>query len=348
MDLPSTRKTPTIQDVARRARVSTATVSRALSSPERVSEKTRERVSEAVHWTGYTMNQAARSLRLKAARTIVIAFPDIGNPYYSTVLDAVVHETSSRGYGALVANRLGEDPNPTRWLRDYFLSSRADGMVLFDGSLDTDELYGLRSEAGKHPLVISVDELSDARLHSVATDNRAAAARATRHLIDLGHRRIAHIHSVSKNPALKSERLLGFHEAMREAGLDVPPGYVIDGNFSMESGEAAGYAILALAERPTAVFSANDEMAIGMLTVLRRAGIECPRDISVVGFDDISIASRYVPALTTMRQPRDEMGRLATKTLLDILESEDQQIEPVHIVLRSELIARESTRPLYR
>ena len=292
------------------------------------------------------MNQAARSLRLKAARTIVIAFPDIGNPYYSTVLDAVVHETSSRGYGALVANRLGEDPNPTRWLRDYFLSSRADGMVLFDGSLDTNELYGLRSQSGRLPLVVSVDELSDDRLHSVVTDNRAAAARATRYLIDLGHRRIAHIHSVSRHKALTSERLRGFFDAMREASLDVPPGYVINGDFTVESGEAAGHAILALTERPTAVFAANDEMAIGMLTVLRRAGIECPRDISVVGFDDISVASRYVPSLTTMRQPRDEIGRLATKTLLDILESEDQQIEPVRIVLRSELVVRESAAAL--
>jgi LacI family repressor for deo operon, udp, cdd, tsx, nupC, and nupG len=348
LDLPASKKTPTIQDVARRARVSTATVSRALSTPERVSEKTRERVSEAVRWTGYTMNQAARSLRLKAARTIVIAFPDIGNPYYSTVLDAVVHETSSRGYGALVANRLGEDPNPTRWLRDYFLSSRADGMVLFDGSLDTNELYGLRSEGGKLPLVVSFDELGDRRLHSVMTDNRAAAARATRYLIGLGHRRIAHLHSLSKNAALTSERLRGYLDAMREAGLEVREDDVFDGNFTMESGEASGRKILALKERPTAVFAANDETAIGMLTVLRHAGIECPRDISVVGFDDISIASRYVPALTTMRQPRDEMGRLATKTLLDILESEEQQIEPVHIVLRSELVIRESAARLPR
>lgn len=318
-------------------------MSRALSAPERVSEKTRERVSEAVHWTGYTMNQAARSLRLKAARTIVIAFPDIGNPYYSTVLDAVVHETSSRGYGALVANRLGEDPNPTRWLRDYFLSSRADGMVLFDGSLDTNELYGLRSEGGKLPLVVSFDELPDARLHSVMTDNRNAATRATRHLIELGHRRIAHVQSRSKKPGVPSERLLGFYEAMAGAGLSVTDGFVFPGTFTIESGEAAGRAILALKERPTAVFAGNDEMAIGMLSVLRAGGVECPRDISVVGFDDISIASRYVPPLTTMRQPREEMGRLATKTLLDILESEEQEIEPLHIVLRSELVVREST-----
>ncbi len=119
------RKTPTIQDVgAVRQRLDCDRQPGSLE-PERVSEATRERVSEAVSSTGYTINQAARSLRLRAARTIVIAFPNIGNPFYSTVLDAAVHEASSRGYGALVANRLGDDP--TRWLSDYFHSNRADG-----------------------------------------------------------------------------------------------------------------------------------------------------------------------------------------------------------------------------
>jgi LacI family transcriptional regulator, repressor for deo operon, udp, cdd, tsx, nupC, and nupG len=320
--------------------VSTATVSRALSNPERVSEATRERVSAAVHTTGYTINQAARSLRLRAARTIVIAFPNIGNPFYSTVLDAVVRECSSRGYGALVANRLGD--NPTQWLKDYFLSNRADGMVLFDASLDAKQLYDLRTPHGKFPLVVACDELPDLRLHSVMTDNRAAAARATRYLIDLGHRRIGHIHSPSRNPALASDRLLGFRDAMTEARLEMPPEWILDGDFSMASGEAAGRAFLALKRRPTAVFSANDEMAIGFLAVLRSAGIQCPADISLVGFDDITVARCIAPPLTTMRQPREEIGRLATKVLLDVLESQSQPRTPIHLVLNSELIVRDS------
>lgn len=337
------KKPPTIQDVAREADVSTATVSRALSSPERVSEATRERVSAAVRSTGYTINQAAQSLRLRTARTIVIAFPNIGNPFYSNVLDAAVHEASSRGYGALVANRLGDDP--TRWLRDYFRSNRADGMVLFDGSLDTGQLQGLRTPSGKFPLVVACDELQDSRLHSVMIDNRVAARDATRHLIDLGHRKIAHIHSPSKNPSMSSDRLLGFLEAMLEAQIAVPPEWILDGDFSLASGERAGAAFLNLSDRPTAVFSANDEMAIGFLTALRGAGVECPRDVSLVGFDDISVARCYVPALSTMRQPREEIGRLATKTLLDILESDTQRRSPLHIVLKADLMVRESTAP---
>ncbi|MDR3472753.1 MAG: LacI family DNA-binding transcriptional regulator [Devosia sp.] len=346
MAVTSTKKKPTIQDVAKHAKVSTATVSRALSNPERVSEATRERVSKAVHSTGYTINQAARSLRLRAARTIVIAFPNIGNPFYSTVLDAVVRETSSRGYGALVANRLGD--NPTRWLRDYFLSSRADGMVLFDASLDAQQLQDLRSPQGKFPLVVACDELPDARLHSVMTDNRAAAARATRYLIDLGHRRIGHIHSPSRNPTLLSDRLLGFRDAMAGAQLEVLPEWILPGDFTMASGEAAGRAFLALQKQPTAIFSANDEMAIGFLSVLRSAGIQCPKDISLVGFDDITVARCIDPPLTTMRQPREEVGRLATKLLLDVLESQTQPRTPVHLVLKSELVVRESAAPCDR
>ena len=334
------KKTPTIQDVARFANVSTATVSRALSSPERVSEATRERVAGAVHATGYTINQAARSLRLRAARTILIAFPNIGNPFYSNVLDAAVHEAASRGYGALVANRLGDDP--TRWLREYFLSNRADGMVLFDGSLDAGQLHEMRSQQGKFPLVVACDELPDKRLHSVMTDNGPAAERATRHLIDLGHRRIGHIHSPSKNHTV-SERLVGFHKAMAEAQIAVRPEWVIDGDFSMESGINAGKAFLALKDRPTAMFAANDEMAIGFLATLREAGMLCPRDISVVGFDDITVARCFFPTLTTMRQPREEIGRLATKCLLDILESDTQRRSPIRVVLKSELIVRDST-----
>jgi LacI family repressor for deo operon, udp, cdd, tsx, nupC, and nupG len=342
--MTTTRKTPTIQDVARFANVSTATVSRALSSPERVSEAARERISAAVSSTGYTVNQAARSLRLKAARTIVIAFPNIGNPFYSTVLDGVVHEASSRGFGALVANRLGDDP--TRWLSDYFHSNRADGMVLFDGTLDTSQFYGLRSPQGKLPLVVASDELADPRLHSVMTDNRAAATRATTYLLELGHRRIGHIHSPSRVPGLTSDRLLGFRDALAAAGLEARPEWIIDGDFSMQSGERAGEAFLRLSERPTAVFSANDEMAIGFLAVLRSGGVECPRDVSLVGFDDIAVARCFAPALTTMRQPRGEIGRLATKALLDILESDLQPRSPLRIVLNSELVVRQSTRPL--
>jgi len=334
------KKTPTIQDVARHAKVSAATVSRVLSTPHRVSEATRERVTNAVAETGYTMNQAARTLRLQRAKTILTAMPGIGNPYYSTILDAVVTTAASRGYGVLVTSRLGDDP--ARWLSDYFLSNRADGLLLFDGFLDTRKLHAIVGEGGTLPLVAAYDELPDPQINSVITDNLQAAERAVQHLYDYGHRKIGHISGPSRN-TFPNERLVGYRKAMFEHRLGVRDDWVFAGDYTMPAGRAAAGYFASLPEMPTAIFAANDDMAIGLIASLRLHGIECPRDISVVGFDDIGVAEHYAPALTTMRQPREQIGRIATETLVNILEGGDASPSPVRVVLQSELIVREST-----
>ncbi len=337
------RKIPTIQDVARHAKVSAATVSRVLSSPERVLESTRARVHTAVRETGYTMNQAARTLRLQRAKTILTAMPGIGNPFYSTILDAVVTTATSRGYGVLVTGRLGDDP--TRWLSDYYLSNRADGLLLFDGFLDTRKLHGITGKNATMPLVAAYDELPDPQIHSVITDNLQAAERAVAHLADYGHRRLGHIGGPSRN-TFPSERLVGYRKAAFERQLDAREEWIFAGDYSAPSGHAAARYFAGLPERPTAIFSANDEMAIGLIAEFRKYGIDCPRDISVIGFDDIIISQDYAPALTTMRQPREEIGRVATETLINMLEGNVVSPEPVRILLKSELIVRESTAPL--
>ena len=338
-----TKKAPTIQDVARHANVSAATVSRVLSNPERVSEATRERVNQAVRDTGYTINQAARSLRMRAARTILIALPDIGNPFYSTILDAVVDEAATRGYGVLVANRFAGDGS--RLLGDYFLSSRADGLLLFDGGVDTSLLQVLATPDGHVPLVVSFDEMPGADVAAVLVDNLEAGERATDYLIRLGHTKIGHIIGPSRNSD-PNQRCIGFHNAMRRARLEVNPDWVVQGGYSMQSGIEAAEKMLQADSLPTAVFAGNDEMAIGFLSTLHDRGIECPRDISVIGFDDIAIAINYRPRLTTMRQPREQIGRLATESLIDILEGAAAPGAPRRITLRCDLVERESTRAL--
>lgn len=335
-----TRKTPTIQDVARHAKVSAATVSRVLSTPEKVSEAARQRVFDAVRETGYTMNQAARSLRLRAAKTILIAVPDIGNPFYSTILQSVITTASARGYSVLVAARLGEDPQ--RWLSDYLLSNRADGLLVFDGSLNTRALHEIVPDGAVLPLVAAYDETPDPQINSVITDNRAAAIRAVNHLFEYGHRRIGHVAGHSRN-ASPNERLVGFREAVQTAGLDVPEEWIIPGDYSMPAGVAAADRIAAMTVRPSAVFCANDEMAIGLISRLREHGIECPRDISVIGFDDIAVSRHYAPPLTTMRQPREEIGRMATDMVIDIIEGAPKPPGPRHVVLTSPLVVRTST-----
>ena len=335
------RKTPTIQDVARFANVSTATVSRALSNPDRVSESTRARVSEAIRVTGYTLNQAARSLRQRAARTILVALPDIRNPFFSSILDAVEREATNRGYGVLVAS-LFLAHAPAQRLQEYMLSNRADGLLLLDGSLELAALQALVTAPYSVPLVVACEEIVNSGFHTVLTDNVQAAERATRHLVDLGHRRIGHLLGPEHNVVAR-ERLAGFAAALKKADLPFRQDWLFRGNFEMESGFGAAAHFISLDERPTAIFAANDESAIGFLSGLRQHGIECPRDISVVGFDDLGVAAHYTPPLTTMRQPREMLGRMAAEMLIDILEDAEHRRGQLRIVLNSDLIVREST-----
>ncbi len=337
------KKAPTIQDVARFAQVSTATVSRALSDPGRVSEITRDRINEAVRVTGYTPNQSARSLRQRTARTILVALPDIGNPFFSTILDAVEREAAARGYGVLVANRFSDGDSGLR-MRDYFISNRVDGLLLFDGSTDLAQLMMLTGEPLPFPLIVACEEIPSAPFHTVKTDNRYAAACATRHLIGLGHRAIGHIRGPAGN-VLTAEREAGFAAAMAAAGLQVRPEWMFSGSFNMDAGHRAGQCFMQLEKRPTAIFAANDESAIGFLSALQQHGLECPRDISLVGFDDLAVASHVCPPLTTMRQPREALGRVAAEALIDLIEGRGHSRVPLHMVLSSELITRGSTAP---
>ncbi len=311
-----------------------------------VSAATRERVSEAVRKTGYTLNQAARSLRQRSSRTILVGLPDIRNPFFSTILDAIEREATGRGYGVLVANLyLGLEP--VRRLQEYLLSNRADGLLLLDGSLDPDQLRIMTSLPYSVPLVLACEDIPDSGFHAVVTDNAEAAEHATRHLIELGHTRIGHISGPDSNN-ISHDRVAGFERALTNAGLPVVPEWVFPGNFTIESGYAAAVRYFSLEQRPTAVFAANDESAIGFLSGLRKQGIECPEDVSVVGFDDLSMAGHYTPPLTTVHQPRSALGRMAAAALIDMLEASAPEPPALRIVLDSELVVRGSTaRPAH-
>ena len=342
--MTNSQKTPTIQDVARFAKVSTATVSRALSRPESVREPTRERISEAVRATGYTLNQTARSLRQRTSRTILVALPDIGNTFFSTILDAIEREACARGYGVLVVNRFSGVGSGRR-LHEYFLSNRADGLLLLDGSVELAQLLELTGAPGHVPLVMACETIAGAPFHTVSTDNLYAAELATRHLIGLGHTSIAHLRGPQDN-VLTLERETGFRRAMAASGLAVREDWIFQGGFDMEQGLAVAEHFMALDERPSAVFAANDESAIGFLSGLRRHGLECPRDISVVGFDDLAVAAHVWPPLTTMRQPCAALGRLAAVALIDLVEGKPGNRVPQHTVLSSGLVVRGSTAAL--
>ncbi len=246
--------------------------------------------------TGYTINQAARTLRMQRAKTILMALPGIGNPFYSTVLEAAMQVATARGYGLLVTGRLGDDP--ARWLRDYYVSNRADGLLLFDGTLVTQTLHDIAGDERQMPLVASYDDVPDPRLNSVVTDNLDAAARAVAHLADFGHRKIGHVNV--RNESDLSQPHQRFSAASSgnaaAAGCSVREEWMVPGRLQHERRKAGGGTVPChegAGRQP--IFTANDEMAIGLIAGLREQGVECPRDISVIGFDDITVSPQLRP-----------------------------------------------------
>ncbi len=334
---------PTIQDVARTANVSTATVSRALSFPEKVSESTRLRVLRAVEQTGYAVNQIARNLRRQTTGAIVVLVPNLGNQFFSMILAGIESAASRAGYTVLIS-----DTRPMlggQMLLDYVRNNRADGLISLDGALPPHILATAAEGSGarrKPALVFACEWRNGPGLPSVRFDNAGGAELAVDHLASLGHSRIGHVTGPLEN-VLTEARFQGFARAMARHGFEVRSDWLIGGDFMLQSGVLAARQWLRLIERPTAMFLANDEMACGFISELHRNGVEVPRDLSVVGFDDIDIAERYIPSLTTIHQPRHEIGEAAFAAFLETVNGETG---PSVRVLPATLIARESTRAI--
>jgi LacI family repressor for deo operon, udp, cdd, tsx, nupC, and nupG len=329
---------PTIQDVARTAKVSTATVSRALSFPEKVSESTRLRVLQAVEDTGYAVNQIARNLRRRTTGAIVVLVPNLGNQFFSMILAGIESAASRAGYTVLIS-----DTRPSaggEMLLDYVRNNRADGLISLDGALPPQVLSPQGGGRHRPVLVFACEWREGLDAPSVRLDNAGGAGLAVDHLAGLGHARIGHVTGPPGN-VLTETRRRGFAHAMARHGLALRSEWVLDGDFTLNSGVLAARAWLALAERPSAMFLANDEMAFGFISELHRNGVETPRDVSVVGFDDIDMAGRYIPALTTVRQPRHEIGEAAFAAFLEAMAGNASA--PVRI-LPATRIVRESTR----
>lgn len=325
---------PKISDVARLAGVSTATVSRALSTPERVSEDTRAAVQQAVEATGYRLNLAARNLRHRRTGGIVALVPNLANPFFSQILSGIASVLGPAGYNLLIADTRTAD---AQTLLDYAEPSRADGLIILDGTLPAAALQG------RVPVVEACEWVPGLPAPRVKIDNRAAAGLAVDHLADLGHCRIGHVAGPRGN-VLTEARLSGTVEALAARGLPFPEDYLYPGDFSLDSGRTAARIWLdqPAATRPTAVFFASDAMACGFIGEVQRHGLRVPGDLSVVGFDDIELVAHISPPLTTIRQPRTEIGRAAAERMLACLKGETREADTV---LPVELILRASTGP---
>lgn len=323
------QRSATLKEIARIAGVSTATVSRTLSHPALVAAPTRAAVLEAVAAMGYRVNHVARSLRRRRTGSVIALVPNLSNPFFSQILSGIAAVLSEADTGLLVADtRAGPDPDAR--ISAYLAGGMADGLILLDGALATATL----DVPGRPPVVCACEWL--AGLPSVRVDNAAGARLAVRHLLAAGHRAIGHATGPRGN-VLTETRLAGWRATLVDADLPAPDRFVFEGDFSLGSGARIAAAWRAMPDRPTAMFHASDEMAVGFVGALQHAGVAVPREVSVVGFDDIEVAQHVTPGLTTVRQPRMLIGERAARRLLALVEDADDvgtEVIPVALVPR--------------
>ena len=322
----------TIHDVARRAGVSVATVSRVLNGKELVREETSKQVRAAAKALRYVPNVAARSLSIRRSQTIGIVLPDVHGEFFSEAIRGIDLAARAEGYHILVS---GSHSDPAQMLDVVdTMRGRVDGLVVMAPDVTLAPLEALP----KMPVVLL--NSSSANADAITIDNYGGARAMMRHLHGLGHTRIAFVCGPQHNADAR-ERLRGYRHAMRGIAAKSLRALECSGDFTEESGFAAGNKIVAQASRPTAVFSSNDSMAVGVLASLASAGIKVPDEMSVVGFDDIPIARYVAPPLTTMRVDIAELGRRAFALLLGAI-SDPLAHESRHERVGTSLIVRSS------
>jgi LacI family transcriptional regulator len=301
----------TIADVARRAAVSTATVSRVLAGLGRATPETQARVLEAARELDYRPSAIARSLKRQSTQTFGLIVTDIENPYFPELVRVVEDAARAEGYSILLCNA-ADDPDREMFYLDLLVERRVDGLVIAASSLG--ERHGEWLAAAPLPVVLINTAAPGLGLPSIASDNRDGGRQSADHLLALGHVRFGYLMPPPRN-ADAPERLAGVRDALAAAGLGGDAVVVATGAPLVGGGEAAMLELLDRAPRTTAVVAYNDLMAIGAMRALRRRGRRVPDDVSVVGFDDVALSAYVDPPLTTIAQSTAEMGRWAVEQL---------------------------------
>jgi DNA-binding LacI/PurR family transcriptional regulator len=331
----------TSRDVARHAGVSQATVSVVLngtSTPIRVSSATRLRVLAAADTLGYVPNHAAQSLRRQRTRSITFINPSPDNPYFAEVAASAQAAAERAGYSISVA------AVPTREAAVQILAhlnaGTSDGVIV--GSRDPRVLAELAPAIRRGLAVVALQyDGEDHHVNVIRTDREAGGYLATRHLVGLGHRRIGHLADTAAYARRPWERTAGYRRALAEAGIEFDPQWIAASATTLAGGDASMRTLLERpGPRPTAVFAFNDQMAIGALHALRTSGLRVPEDVAVVGFDGIGLGAFTTPELTTIEQPRTEVGERAVHLVLDSLDAASSS--PTQVTLPVRLVVRES------
>jgi DNA-binding LacI/PurR family transcriptional regulator len=327
---------PTITDVARRAGVSKSLVSLVMRGADHVSQARRDAVTRAAAELGYRPNAMARSLVQRRTHLVGVMVSDLHNPFFADIVAGVQDEAARTGYKVLVntGNRAAAREADAM---ETLLQLRADGVILTSPVLEDDVIAQASREV---PVVLVGREGHGPNVDSVTNDDHAGAEIAVEHCFSLGHRRIAHIDG--GHGAGAPDRRRGYEAAMKRLGLGAHV-LVVEGSFTEEGGHTGCLLLLAQYPRPTAIFTANDLAAIGALNAIEESGLKVPDDVSLVGYDNTSLAALRHISLTTIHQPRLEMGRLALATLLERVDG--GRVQPRRVVLSPTLVVRASTAP---
>ena len=337
MSAPAQRVT--IREVADQAGVSIATVSRVLNGRDDVSDETRDNVTRVIRENGYSANRSARSLSAGRTGLVGVLVPLVYPAYFAGILAGAAEALSERGMHIVLSPTGGEHDREVSVLDR--LHGLSDGALIIDPEESNEELVGLL-ESGYRFVVLDPLMPLDDRIPSVSAAHTSGADQAMRHLLELGHRRIAQI--TGPNGWLATEdRRRGYRAALASAGVLPDSELEKESIPEIEPGRRAAEELLDLPEPPTAIFAFNDNIAIGAIQAARARGLGVPEDLSVVGFDDVENATIVTPTLTTVRQPLAEMGRTAVSLLNRLLER--QRFETLHIELATRLVVRESTAP---
>lgn len=307
-----------IKEVAKKAGVSVATISRVLNHPETVAPAKKAHVEEIMKEMNYKPNAFARGLNLNRSRTIGLLMPGLTNPLYPEIAEGVEKVAREKGYSVFLCNTEGSLEKETEHV-NLLLEKRVDGLILVASELSDRKLLKLKKD--QIQMVHLGRSRGGAGIPMVYTDYKMGGYLATKHLLDMGHRRIAMIRGRKDHP-VDDEKMEGYKNALEEYGVNLEPDLILTGGEDVEGGSIATNKLLSKGDIPQAIFAGNDLMAIGVMEALKRKGISIPRKIAVVGFDDIKPTAYVEPKLTTVSQPVHKMGLMAARLLFENLQDE--------------------------
>lgn len=331
---------PTIKDVAQKANVSIATVSRVLNNLTGYSDKTKQKVNQAIKELGYQPNAIARGLINKRTQTIGVMFPKVSSAFSSDLLHGIDEFAHDSNYSVVVCNTDNDGKRTMKYLQ-LLREKQVDG-IIFSSEVLSKEYYEVL-ESMKIPVVLVSSQTDFAKVPYVKVDDYQAVHDAIQYLISKGHRKIAMISGTKGDPIAGTPRVQGYRKALEANGIAFDSSRLVYGDFSFESGSRAMEALLRKAGEVTAVFAASDEMAIGALSAALKHGLNVPEDISIMGYDDLKPAQMVTPPLTTVRQPLYEMGKIASEKLIGMIET--GEIAANRIMAHS-IVERQTVRTL--